>query len=292
MADMNKENSERILRNRISRLVSGRDAWSLPCYEILKRIRSRQERAFLCGGAVRDLLLSSYRAGMIPRDLDIVLGYGTVKDVARLFKAYKQRWNCYGGVSIQVKDWSIDIWSLQKTWACQENLVEIKGFCDFPKTTFLDIEAVAVQLFCKRGRKREIYSKGFFKAIASRTVEINLEPNPNPTSCIIRALNVARTYGFRMGPKLARYVLHYAKGMELEELFALYQLRYHCRGFSLDKLHCDINAIGEQVQSSSRNESVCLPSSRNMNLHQRDLWGQSPNCFRNTSFETTSDQGR
>ena len=83
------------------------------------------------------------------------------------------------------------MWPIQDTWAFKERKVAGTGFSDYPKTTFLNIEAVAIQLFSKRRQKREIYSKGFFEAIAERTIELNFEENPTPTECIIRALRIA-----------------------------------------------------------------------------------------------------
>lgn len=259
------------LRNRISYFVGNNSNWCSTCYSALHKLREYDQYAFLCGGAVRDILLSRRSNNIVPRDLDIVLGNTELKKIAASFSDSVKRWNCYGGVSIQVKDWSIDLWSLNNTWAFVEKLVEGKHFSDFPKTTFLDIEAVAVQLFCRNKQKREIYSKGFFEAILKKTIEINLEENPNPAMCIVRSLGVASKFKFALGPKLAKYIAHYTSQTDLEELWTLYKIRYKCNYVSLETFCLYIKAIEEQLRISNK-QSVKLPTSGNAYYSHPRLW--------------------
>ncbi|MBN1391952.1 MAG: hypothetical protein JW947_04015 [Sedimentisphaerales bacterium] len=273
MVDLKIQKLESDLRVRISRFVTDNSKWCLSRYNALQRIREFGQYAFLCGGAVRDILLSNSRYPTIPRDLDIILGYADIKNVADSFSDCTKRWNCYGGVSIQVKDWSIDIWPLYKTWAFENKYVEGRGFSDFPKTTFLNIEAVAIQLFCKKGKKREIYSKGFFEALLNKNIEINLSENPNPYTCVVRSLSVARKFGFAIGPKLARYITHYAHQIELEKLLELYQTRYKSTRLSINELHSCIKAIEEQLRISAK-DPVKLPLQDYKNHLQTSSWSK------------------
>lgn len=259
------------LRTRISCFVANKSNWCSTCYNALHKIQEFDQYAFLCGGAVRDILLSRRRNNIVPRDLDIVLGYTELEEVAASFSDSLKRWNCYGGVSIQIKDWSIDLWSLNKTWAFVQKLVEGKGFSDFPKTTFLDIEAVAVQLFSRKKGKREIYSKGFFEAILKKTIEINLEENPNPSMCIVRSLSVASKFKFAIGPKLAKYIAHYTSQTDLEELWTLYQIRYKYNYLSFKSFCLYIKAIEEQLRMSNK-QSVKLPTPDNTYYSHPRLW--------------------
>lgn len=278
MVDSRIQKLEDELRARIRRFVANNSKWCSFRYKALRRIREFEQHAFLCGGAVRDILLSDSRNHIIPRDLDIVLGYAEIKEVADSFSDCTKRWNSYGGVSIQVKDWAIDMWPLQKTWAFQKKYIEGKGFSDFPKTTFLNIEAVAIQLFGKKGKKRAIYSKGFFEAILNKTIEINLKENPNPPMCVVRSLSVAKRFKFAIGPKLARYITHCANKIGLEKLLELYQVRYRSRHLSVNELYSCIKAIEEQLRVSAK-EPVKLPISDNKDYFQSELWSklfQSP----------------
>jgi len=271
MVDSRIQKLEDELRARVRRFVADDSKWCSCRYKALRKIREFERQAFLCGGAVRDILLSDNRNKIVPRDLDIILGYAEIKNVADSFSDCTKRWNCYGGVSIQVKDWSIDMWPLQKTWAFEQKHVEGKGFSDFPKTTFLNIEAVAVQLFGRRGKKREIYSKGFFEAILNNTIEINLKDNPNPPMCIVRSLSVAKKLKFAIGPKLAKYISHYANQIGLEKLLELYHVRYSTTHISANELYSYIRAIEEQLRISD-NEPIKLPISDNMDYFQSELW--------------------
>ena len=60
-----------------------------------------------------------------------------------------------------------------------------------PKTTFLNVEAVAVELNPRPTRSRKLYESGFFEGVATETIEINLEENPFPDLCVARSLLTA-----------------------------------------------------------------------------------------------------
>ena len=74
MVDLRIQKLEDELRARVKRFVSDNSKWCACRYEALRKIRELERHAFLCGGAVRDILLSNGRNNIIPRDLDIVLG--------------------------------------------------------------------------------------------------------------------------------------------------------------------------------------------------------------------------
>ena len=273
MVDSETKILEGKLRTRVSRFVADNSKWCSSRYKALRRIREFERHAFLCGGAVRDILLSDIQNHIIPRDLDIVLGYADIKNVADSFSDCTKKWNCYGGVSIQVKDWSIDMWPLQKTWAFEKKYVEGKSFSDFPKTTFLNIEAVAIQLFSKKGKKRAIYSKGFFEAILNKTIEINLKENPNPPMCVVRSLSIAKKFKFAIGPNLARYITRCANNIGLEKLLEVFQVRYSSTHLSGNELYSCIKAIEEQLRISAK-DPVKLPISDNKDYFRSEMWSK------------------
>jgi hypothetical protein len=266
------------LLNSISRFLKTDTAQSMHHWELLKQIQQVDPRAFLCGGAVRDILLSKLRGNknIVPRDLDIVLGFEKPDKVAALFPDCHQKWNCYGGVEISHKYWSVDIWSLEKTWAFEQGLVKGNNFKDFPSTTFLDIEAVAVQLFSKRGIKREIYSKGFFEAILTNTIDINFEPNPNPKSCVVRALYVANKYAFKIGRRLAKYIVNIGHKAELEELEQIFRVRYPLR-ITTETINLWIKEINNQLKVSQRLPVQLPNNSKYIQLNFNEYY--SPRAF-------------
>ena len=247
MVDLQIESLKRTLRGHLSEFASDKSAWRYhPVYGVLKTIHEYGESAFLCGGAVRDILL--YGRQSAPRDLDIILAYLPENHVESLLKTYEGRRTKFGGISIKVLDWNLDIWSLMETWAFKERLV--RGFCfaDFPKTTFLDIDAVAIELFTKKGCARKIYSKGFFEAMLNKTIDINFEENPYPAVCIAKSLAYALKFRFKLSRRLAEYIIRYSEQIGAEEIANIFQKRYGNIKISSEKYNFYINAIKEELR--------------------------------------------
>ncbi len=270
MVDQRIEKLKKDVRACVGHLVVNESKSCPALYKTLQEIRDCGWPAFLCGGAIRDMLLS--RGQIVPRDLDIIFGYVTMEEMSSLFADYgNKRRTRLGGLSLQIKDWTIDAWPLSETWAFKEKHVIWKGFADFPKTTFLDVEAVAVQLFSRKRQKRVVYSKGFFEAILKKIIEINLEDNPYPALCIVKSLVVANRYKFALGPKLAKYIEYHAGRIEIEELLEIYKVRYGAMHLSADKLNFYMKAIREHLRLSSK-QPVRLPSVQSRDSFNDWLW--------------------
>jgi len=268
MVNLKIQKMKRDLRARLGRFVATDSKRHYPqLYSVLEDIRNNDYPAFLCGGAVRDMLLCN---NSIPRDLDIILGYVSRERLETLFPDHIKGETGLGGLKLQVKDWSIDMWLIQDTWAFKEGKVTGKGFSDYPKITFLNIDAIAIQLFSKRRQKREIYSKGFFEAIEERTIELNFEENPAPAECIVRALRIANKFKFVIGPRLARYMISYTNHMEIEELAEIYQRRYMSADVTVEKLYNCLKSIETQMQASN-NRPVKVFAEQNSNFLDQPL---------------------
>lgn len=266
MVNLKIQKMKRDLRARLGRFVATDSKRHYPhLYSVLEDIRNNNYPAFLCGGAVRDMLLCN---NSIPRDLDIILGYVSRERLETLFPDHIKGETSLGGLKLQVKDWSIDMWPIQDTWAFKEGKVTGKGFSDYPKITFLNIDAIAIQLFSKKRQKRKIYSKGFFEAIAERTIELNFEENPAPAECIVRALRIANKFKFVIGPRLARYMISYTNQMEIEELAEIYQRRYMSADVTVEKLHNCFKSIETQMQVSN-NRPVKVFAEQNSNFFEQ-----------------------
>ena len=266
MVNLELQKMKRDLRARLGRFVGIDSKRHYPhLYSVLEDIRNNNFPAFLCGGAVRDMLLCN---NSIPRDLDIILGYVSREQLQTLFPDHIKGETSLGGLKLQVKDWSIDMWPIQDTWAFKEGKIIGKGFSDYPKITFLNIDAIAIQLFSKRRQKREIYSKGFFEAITERTIELNFEENPTPAECIVRALRIANKFKFVIGPRLARYMVSYTNQMEIEELAEIYQRRYMSADVTVEKLHNCFKSIETQMKASD-NRPVKVFVEQNSNFFEQ-----------------------
>lgn len=194
--------------------------------KVLRQLISRSDGwdIFLFGGMPRDIAISGPFS--LPRDVDIVVGDASTDDIGEVFSDFVQRRNRFGGFSLYIDDWHIDIWPLERTWAFLYHWASEASIADLPKTTFLNVEAIAVELKTVPGRPRHIYEHGFFEAVNNRVVEINFEENPYPDFCIIRSLLVATKLRFSLGWRLVRYIDYHAQQYDVGELVDIQRKHY------------------------------------------------------------------
>lgn len=202
-----------------------------------------------------------YGRSACPRDVDIVVDGVSVDDLESVFRASVVRRTRFGGLQLRVDSWMFDIWPLAETWALRERLIPQSGASALPRSTFLNVEAVAVEIQVSPGRPRALYARGFFEGIASRTLDINLEANPHPTLCIVRSLITAAQLRFEIGPRLAAYIESRSRHMPLDELVAVQMAHYGCVRASGDTLGAWLRSVSEQ-QRHARSGNVVLPMTR------------------------------
>ncbi|OWK38098.1 hypothetical protein [Fimbriiglobus ruber] len=198
--------------------------------EVTETIRRHAWRAVLFGGTLRSLLISRLvhqRAGR-PRDVDIVIQGPPLEVLRHLFDKLISRETRFGGLQLRRAGWLFDVWPLERTWALVEDKVDQPDFSDLPRTTFLNVEAVAVDVWPAPGREREIYSGDgqFFRAIIDRVVEVNRVENPFPELCVVRSLVMTNDLGFRIGPGLARYIAGHGPSLSCDELERIQKKHY------------------------------------------------------------------
>mgnify|MGYP006285231427 CR=1 FL=1 len=158
--------------------------------------------AHVFGGFPRDLMVSGIDA--VPRDLDIVLAKDCIAEVETELSKHVERTTRFGGLHLSLRGWDVDVWSLEQTWAFRSDDRFNVAFEDLPKTTFLDVDAVAVSI---TGDSPHVHEHGFFDAIRARTVGLNYRPNPYPALCAVRALDIARRLDFSLDAELVSYIL-------------------------------------------------------------------------------------
>jgi hypothetical protein len=277
MGEGTVDNLKGEFRRRISSFLAFRAAHRRPLKSIFNEISERGWTAFLFGGTLRDLMVSGLSKN--PRDLDIVVSKLTPRLEEYLSK-YLQKRTRFSGFQACISSWDFDVWALEDTWAFRENRISGKGFSDLPKTTFLDVQAIAAELTSKRGKPRRIYSYGFFEAIASKTININFEDNPFPKHCVLTALATARKLNYAIAPKLVEYILHHIERLELEELVDIQQRNCGQVLFDCDNLKRWVVSLESHHRSSPRKPAT-LP--RAIKAEQRYL----PLGFdRQNDFET------
>jgi len=262
MPKLKLEKQKAVLRDRIGRFFANKARERLRLLEALNTLKGFAGPAFLFGGVLRDLML--YGPSLAPRDVDVVVSTIDLKDVTAVFSENLTHTNRFGGLHLRIEGWHFDIWPLSRTWAFCEKFVVPITFESLPKTTFLNIEAVAARLDVENGQYREIFSHGFFESISSRTIEINSEPNPYPALCVLRSLMMAARLEFAIGPKLADYILTYSKELGLEALMQTQWEHYGRVVYQRHHLKLWLAAVAKQLATSNRRR-VKLPT------HNRQL---------------------
>jgi hypothetical protein len=218
----NKSAIEPRLRKKLSRLLK-RSGSVGSAMSVLKAWEERGWGPILFGGVIRDLVVLGGRH--YPRDVDVVLRSGTTEDLIEEFQPHEYNLNRFGGLHLNVNRWSFDVWPLEKTWAFSNDNSMAPTPANLPKTTFLNVEAVAVTL---NGPSRigQIYSNGFFQALEDRVVGINYRDNPFPALCAVRALATAYKLYFRISSELARYFIDAAREFGASELVHVQEQHY------------------------------------------------------------------
>lgn len=238
------------LRERLSRFVTRASKWQTALDEVIKKSQSNRWSLFVFGGTLRDLL--ALTPPPAPRDLDLVVSGPTIEELRGVFAPQIIRETRFGGLHLRVKKLPVDIWTLESTWAFRSGLVPSQGFEALPKTTFLNVEAVAAELNTSSGRARQIYSHGFFEAVRDKLLEINLEDNPFPALCMVRSLITARHLDYSIGPRLLHYLYYHGSRISLEEMEAVQRAHYGHVKLDQNDLRNLLGLVQEHALSSTK----------------------------------------
>jgi hypothetical protein len=233
----------------------------------IERIRVRKWNAVLFGGTLRDLMV--YGLSKPPRDVDLVIADVTTDELANVFADSMSKRTRFGGLHLRSGGWMFDVWPLSETWAFRQlGYPALRhDFASLPRTTFLNVEAVAVEVATPHGKTRRIHSHGFFEALSNRTVEINFEDNPFPALCVVRSLVTAARLQFSIGPKLSQYLVHYSRIFSAEELVQVQISHYGYSKLSATEFRVWLAAVEDQYRAgAARAVGVRLPVAKSQQL--------------------------
>lgn len=187
-------------------------------------LQATGRRVFCFGGVLRDLVL--YGTTVNPRDIDIVVdGEITSDELVILFFDYFVQKTRFGGVRININGLKVDIWPVKNTWALCNYPQFKNGLESLPFTTFLNIEAILFEIFGST-YNRLIFSNNFFESLQNKTLEINFEPNPYPSLCIVRSIILAKKINFTFGANLLRYIKRYYFQYTIEDFISIQKSHY------------------------------------------------------------------
>jgi hypothetical protein len=244
MVEYKSSTDATVLRQRVSRFLGRRSRLKAPLVEALLRIADMGLPAVIFGGALRDLMLVGPTAE--PRDVDIVVDGASTQELEKIYSDLMVRRTRFGGLHLNAKGWMIDVWPLSETWAFREHRAGNRDFEALPRTTFLNIEGITIDLKAQK-KPRRVHSSGFFEAVRNEVLDINLEENPFPELALIRTLITASKLHYSLSTRLAKYVLHYADRTPFEELTSIQLSHYGHVKCGTDSIHSWISTIKCQV---------------------------------------------
>jgi len=197
---------------------------------VVSAIERNHWRAVFFGGTLRSLLMSRLVHGRPgrPRDVDIVIQGPPLEILRELFGRLISRETRFGGFHLHDSEWEFDVWPLERTWGIVQDRIANPDFSNLPNTTFLNIEAAAIDIWPGTDGERQIYSGDdqFFKAIIDRVVDVNRIENPFPELCVVRSLILVSELDFCIGRRLARYVATHGPAISETELESVQHRHY------------------------------------------------------------------
>jgi len=129
------------------------------------------------------------------------------------------------------------------------------------------VEAIAVSLTLE-GEVDRIFENGFFQALHSRTIDINLEDNPYPGLSAVRALATALKLRYALSPRLARYIITTHAQVGSEAMAAAQESHYGWVRFRKDHIK-DMASYLQKQLNANPDEPVMLPQ---LQQQQLTLW--------------------
>lgn len=155
----------------------------------------------IIGGMLRDLAVAGNAA--FTSDVDFVAKPISLREFDRLMRRKGAAINRFGGCRLELNTWKVDVWPLERTWASRAGYRIVCDFPDLLGATFFDWDAVLFDY----GQRKVIAASDYFDRLATRIIDVNLHPNPNPTGNAVRALRYAYINKLYFGRRLADHVL-------------------------------------------------------------------------------------
>jgi len=227
--------------------------------------QQRQWSPLVFGGLLRDVLITGVRSN--PRDIDIVVRSGSTHELELILRQYIQRRNRFGGLHLQLNNWNMDVWPLDQTWAFASGTGMAATPENLPKTTFLNVEAIAISL-TSNGDLGRIFEHGFFEALQTRVVDINYECNPYPALSAVRALATALKLRYAISPRLSRYIIETHDSCGSEAMAKAQESHYGWVRFRQHDIESMVAHLNDRLHSSP-DAAIKLPQ---LEQHQLSLW--------------------
>jgi hypothetical protein len=201
-----------------------------------------------------------------------MIGDASSHDLANCLSDLIARRTRFGGLHLvkkvaRVCEIHFDVWPLADTWAFKAQGIKPE-ISRFPSTPFLNLDAVAIELYPRANQPRAIYERGFYQGISTRVIDINYEPNPSPDVCIARALIMAAKLQFALSRRLAHFICSWTSRQQdaLAALGHAQLTHYGQMRCSADELHSWLSSIQQQVSAGSDRIEIRVSHARQLGL--------------------------
>jgi hypothetical protein len=257
MARSGRQDPVQTLRSRFAEFVGHRGSPLDDLLAIVRLVRERGWTVFAFGGVPRGV----FDVGRLyhPRDLDLVVEDEHFANFEAAFAKHVARRNRFGGLNLRVGNLAVDAWPLRATWAFREGHISTASFASLPKTTFLNVDAVVIEVAARKGKSRRLYEAGFFRSWQDQTLDVNLVPNPFPALCLVRALHIARRYGFKISSRLGFHLWELLHNIPSRELFEAQLTHYGRIDFDIPSLRNIQDKLSDQLSLSTSSPVALFP---------------------------------
>ncbi len=103
---------------------------------------------------------------------------------------------------MQLPLWKVDFWALGNTWAHKKKHVKVSTFQDLLKCSFFTSDAIAYKI----SDRSIIADDRYLNDIWTKTLEVNLLPNPSIEGNMVRAIRRLLSNDLRAGPVLRKFI--------------------------------------------------------------------------------------
>lgn len=189
------------LKRRLDRYLWANRSGEMEALQAVLKSNFRSfDRVAVIGGLVRDFAREG-RTGF-RSDVDLVI-HDSKEEVALLAEKLRATPNRFGGYGYKSGPWKIDFWALETTWAKKH--VPMQTLEDVLLGTFFDWDAVAYDLW----ERKLICHDDYLERLRTRTLEINLRPNPSPMGNLVRAIRRLVLWQLVPGERLMCFINEY-----------------------------------------------------------------------------------
>jgi hypothetical protein len=154
---------------------------------------SKKTNVYIFSGIIRNYFLETY----LVRDIDVVIE--SEIPLLDLLHEFKYNRNSFGGYKIEFTNKTMDIWSIDKTWAFNyQKTFDVELEKRLPSTSFFNFSAIVYSI----NNREFIYTKEFLRFLRDRSLDYVYTPNANNSLCVVNTFYYADRYNLKINRRL------------------------------------------------------------------------------------------